>query len=137
MCRMLFLKGRRRRIMRCLSGPFESVCRTGFGKRFNWLPEASSEPFGRNGVHVQHDTTGTASRFWMFMAYQKMGKPRMCDELLRHLPCAEWCGARASTTSQLVPVLFMPAPDIADKRPLPVGGRTGGIRIYPTLELGM
>ena len=40
-------------------------------------------------------------------------------------------------TPQLVPVLFMPAPDIADKCPLPVGRRTGGIRVYPSFELRM
>lgn len=68
MCRMLFLKGRSRRIIRCLSEPFESVCRAGFRKRFNWLTEVSSGPVGRNGVHVQHDTMGTATRLWMFMA---------------------------------------------------------------------
>ena len=137
MCRMMFLKGRSRRIIRCLSEPFESVCRAGFGKRFNWQPEVSSEPVGRNGVHVRHDTMGTASRFWMFMALKQMRKRRMCDALLCHLPPAEWRVARASTSPQLVPVLFMPAPDIADKCPLPVGWRTGGIRVYPAFELRM
>ena len=51
-----------------MSEPFESVCRAGFRKRFNWLTEVSSGPVGRNGVHVQHDTMGTATRLWMFMA---------------------------------------------------------------------
>ena len=137
MCRMLFLKGRSHKIIRCSSEPFESVCRAVFAKRFNWLCGVSSEPVGMNGVRVQHDTMGTASRFWMLMALEKMRKRRMCDALLCHLPRADWRVARASTSPQLVPVLFMPAPDIADKCPLPVGRRTGGIRVHPGFELRM
>ena len=68
MCRVLFLKGRSYRITRFLSDPFESVYRAGFGKRFNWAPEASSEPVVSIRVHAQHDTMGTGARFLMFMA---------------------------------------------------------------------
>lgn len=68
MCRMPFLKGRSRRFIRRLSEPFESVCGARFGKRFNWLPEASRERVGRSGIDLQHDTTGTGSRFGLFMA---------------------------------------------------------------------
>ena len=120
-----------------MSESFESVCKAGFGKRFKWLPEVLSEPVGRIGVRVQHDTMGTASRFWMFVALELMRKRRMCDALLCHLPRADWRVARASTSPQLVPVLFMPAPNIADKCPLPVGRRAGGIRVYPGFKLRM
>ena len=120
-----------------MSVSFESVCKAGFGKSFNWLPVVSSKPVGRIGVRVQHDTMGTASRFWVFMALELMRKHRLCDALLCHLPRAEMRVARTSTSPQLVPVLFMPAPDIADKCPLPVGRRTGGIRVHPGFELRM